>query len=73
MEAINKLINEFYEKYKGLPSNNPIVRMNQKNDAFELVVFDTLYGEEKLDNRNQVKIQKNINDFSWFLLHAENP
>lgn len=47
MEAINKLINEFYEKYKGLPSNNPIVRMNQKNDAFELVVFDTLYGEEK--------------------------
>lgn len=47
MKAINKLINEFYEKYKGLPSNNPIVRMNQKNDAFELVVFDTLYGEEK--------------------------
>lgn len=44
MKAINKLINEFYEKYKGLPSNNPIVRMNQKNDAFELVVFDTLYG-----------------------------
>ncbi len=32
MKAINKLINEFYEKYKGLPSNNPIVRMNQKND-----------------------------------------
>ena len=28
---------------------------------------------KKLDNRNQVKIQKNINDFSWFLLHAENP
>jgi len=30
-------------------------------------------GIKKLDNRNQVKIQKNINDFSWFLLHAENP
>lgn len=31
--------------------------------------FDT----KKLDNRNQEKIQKYINNFSWFLLHAENP
>ena len=37
--------------------------------SFTFITFST----KKLDNRNQVKIQKNINDFSWFLLHAENP
>ena len=47
MEKINELINEYYEKFKGLPNDKPIVRLNQCNDAFELVVFDTLYGTEK--------------------------
>ena len=47
MEKINELINEYYEKFKELPNDKPIVRLNQCNDAFELVVFDTLYGTEK--------------------------
>ena len=43
---IDDLIDEYYEKYKGLPSDKPIIRMNQKNDAFEIVVLETLYGDE---------------------------
>lgn len=67
MESTNKLIDKLYEKYKGLPSNNPIVRMKQKNDAFELVVFDTLYGEEKgLDLvENPVSI---VNELSKYIV-----
>lgn len=67
MESTNKLIDKLYEKYKGLPSNNPIVRMKQRNDAFELVVFDTLYGEEKgLDLvENPVSI---VNELSKYIV-----
>lgn len=47
MKETEKLINEYYERFKGLPNGKPIVRMNQRDDAFELVVFDILYGLEK--------------------------
>lgn len=46
METINRLIEEYYKKFVGLPNNKPIVRQNQKNDAFEIVVLETLYGKE---------------------------
>ena len=42
--------------------------VKQMND--NLTIIDDL---KKLDNRNQEKIQNYINNFSWFLLHAEKP
>ena len=47
MVNLDELIEKYYEKYVGLPNNKPIVRQNQKNDAFEIVVLETLYGKEK--------------------------
>lgn len=47
MVKLDDLISSYYEKYVGLPNNRPIVRQNQKNDAFEIVVLETLYGKEK--------------------------
>ena len=47
MSKIDELIENYYEKYVGLPNNKPIVRQNQKNDAFEIVVLETLYRKEK--------------------------
>lgn len=46
METICDLINKYYEKFKGLPVGKPIVRNGQVNDAFEIVVLETLYGKE---------------------------
>ena len=42
MEELDNLIKEYYKKCVGLPSNNPIVRNNQENDAFEAVMVDVL-------------------------------
>lgn len=47
MEKLDDLIEQYYEKFKELPTGKPIVRLNQKNDAFEIVVLETLYGKEK--------------------------
>ena len=47
MQNIDALIEQYYNKFVGLPTQNPIVRQNQMNDAFELVVLETLYGKEK--------------------------
>lgn len=44
---IDELIKQYYEKCVGLPTGKPIVRQNQQNDAFEVVVLETLYGVEK--------------------------
>ncbi len=46
MKTINDLLNQYYEEFKGLPSNKPIIRNNQLNDAFEMVVLKILYGKE---------------------------
>lgn len=46
MKTLDELIKEYYDIFCGLPNNNPIVRQNQENDAFEIVVLETLYGEE---------------------------
>ena len=61
METINALIEKYYEEYKGLPNNKPLVRSNQMNDAFELVALEILYGKElgiDLSNRNPDTIDK---------------
>ncbi len=66
MKTLDELINEYYEKFMGLPNGNPIVRQNQKNDAFEIVVLETLYGKdldiniEKLQSSDVEKITKYI-------------
>lgn len=49
MVNLDQLIEQYYDKFAGLPNNKPIVRQNQKNDAFEIVVLETLYGKEKDD------------------------
>lgn len=46
-ESLDEIIEKYYEKCVGLPTGKPIVRQNQKNDAFEVVVLETLYGDEK--------------------------
>ncbi len=45
MKSLDELKHMYYEEFKGLPSNCPIVRNNQENDAFELVVLKVLYGK----------------------------
>lgn len=45
MKSLSELQNQYYEEFKGLPGNCPIVRNNQPNDAFELVVLKVLYGK----------------------------
>ena len=46
LKTLAELQNLYYEEFKGLPGNCPIVRNNQKNDAFELVVLKVLYGKD---------------------------
>ncbi|MCR5106715.1 MAG: AIPR family protein [Lachnospiraceae bacterium] len=53
MVKLDDLIENYYEKFVGLPNGKPIVRQNQKNDAFEIVVLETLYGKEK-----EIDVQK---------------
>lgn len=39
---LDEIIENYYQKCVGLPTGKPIVRQNQKNDAFEIVVLETL-------------------------------
>ena len=43
MIDLNERISELYEQFKDFPTKNKIVRINQKDDAFELVVFEILF------------------------------
>lgn len=45
MLTLDELKNTYYQEFKGLPGNMPIVRNNQPNDAFEMVVLKVLYGK----------------------------
>ena len=45
MKTLLELQEQYYEEFVGLPSYRPIVRNNQKNDAFELVVLKVLFGK----------------------------
>jgi len=42
---MDKLINNYYDKFVGLPSQKPIVRFNMQNDALSLVILDILYSD----------------------------
>lgn len=42
---LDEIIENYYQKCVGLPTGKPIVRQNQKNDAFEIVVLETLCRE----------------------------
>lgn len=46
MKTLAELQEQYYEEFVGLPSYSPIVRNNQKNDAFELVVLKVLFGKQ---------------------------
>ena len=46
MFDVNELIKTYYNEFQGLPSNNPIVRNGQQDDAFEVAVLDILYGKQ---------------------------
>lgn len=63
-QNLDELINEYYNKFVGLPADNAIVRENQINDAFELVVLETLYGEQtkikELSAKDVDKLRKYI-------------
>ena len=55
MKNLTELQQSYYKEFRGLPSNSPIVRNNQENDAFELVVLKILYGKDLPDfNKNNV-------------------
>lgn len=43
-KTIHELADHYYNEFKGLPSNYPIVRNDQPNDAYEIAVLDILYG-----------------------------
>lgn len=45
MKTLSELQAQYYDEFKGLPGYAPIVRNNQTNDAFELVVLKVLYGK----------------------------
>jgi len=45
MKSLSELQMQYYEEFKGLPSYAPIVRNNQPNDAFELVVLKVMFGK----------------------------
>lgn len=45
--TIPEKIKLYYDLFNGLPSNKPIVRHNQENDAFEILVYDLLFRKEK--------------------------
>jgi len=60
---MQKLTEKYYNEFRGLPSDKPIVRNNQPNDAFELVVLDILYGKQLglvFDKEHIREIQKYI-------------
>lgn len=42
---MQEIIQKYYDEFKGLPSERPIVRNRQLNDAFEVVVLKILYGK----------------------------
>lgn len=41
---MKELIQRYYDEFMGLPSNAPLVRNGQKNDAFEIAVLSIMYG-----------------------------
>lgn len=57
---------KLYEEFKGLPSNKSIVRFNQKNDAFTILVADLVLKDYLEDDFSFTK--HNINKISSFIV-----
>ena len=54
---------DYYKEFEGLPCNYPIVRNNQPNDAFAIVVLDALFGrflDFKIEKSNIKEIAKYV-------------
>lgn len=63
MKTIDELVSEYYKEFVGLPGYQPIVRNNQENDAFELVVLKILYG------KNLPEFSKsNVSEFCKYII-----
>ncbi len=61
MKQIKKLMEEYYKEFEGLPCSHPIVRNNQINDAFALVVLKAMFGrflDFKIEKSNIAEISK---------------
>lgn len=48
---LEKRLNELYEMFVGLPNSYPIVRNQQKNDAFVLLVAETLFNNSEMEHK----------------------
>lgn len=57
-------IKKYYETFKGLPSDKPIVRQNQINDAFEIVVYNLLFRENKFS----ILTKNDIEELSSYII-----
>ena len=42
-ENIDELVQELYDKFRGLPNTNSIVRNSQPNDAYTVAILKLLY------------------------------
>lgn len=60
---MQKLIDELYDEFKGLPSSGAIVRNGQKGDAFALCVLKILYGTRL----NLQFTKNNIDELAQFI------
>lgn len=45
-KTIDELISDYYNIFVGLPNDKKVVRESKHDDAFEIVVLETLYGDE---------------------------
>lgn len=63
---MEKLIEEYYNEFVGLPNNKPIVRNNIKYDAFTVAVLDILY-------KSEVKIEFNKNNIDKICKYIVSP
>lgn len=48
-DKLEKEIKKYYDIFQGLPSTNPIVRENQENDAFEILVYKLMFSDYKFE------------------------
>lgn len=45
-ESIDELVQELYDKFRGLPNTNSIVRNSQPNDAYTVAILKLLYSQD---------------------------
>lgn len=62
MIMLDQQIDYYYDKFKGLPNDAPIIRNNTKSDAFAIVVLKALYSEQipELQDDNILTLAKFI-------------